>query len=232
MTRSTSPPDLTTRARRRVRRTVHASRERAAELLPLSRTTNRVPKDQAPLRPSAFACYGQGSWLVPPTRVLHPERIRIGSGCVVMEGGTLWALDEEEGADPGGGRLVLGDGVRLGRWSALISSTPGGIVLGAGVASSDGVTLLDSWVHPFASARGAAAPAAGLPQPGPVLIGDGAYLGINCVVLPGVTVGAGAFVGEGAVVTHDVAPHSVVRGNPAVAQSEHDPQTGTWRASV
>jgi len=43
----------------------------------------------------------------------------------------------------------------------------------------------------------------------------GASLGAGAVVLPGVTIGAGALVGAGAVVTRDVAPRSVVVGNPA-----------------
>lgn len=46
-------------------------------------------------------------------------------------------------------------------------------------------------------------------------IGRGASLGAGAVILPGVTIGAGALVGAGAVVTRDVAPGSVVVGNPA-----------------
>lgn len=46
-------------------------------------------------------------------------------------------------------------------------------------------------------------------------IGRGASIGAGAVVLPGVTIGAGAMVGAGAVVTRDVAPGSVVVGNPA-----------------
>lgn len=43
----------------------------------------------------------------------------------------------------------------------------------------------------------------------------GASLGSGAVVMGGVTVGEGALVGAGAVVTHDVAPNSVVAGVPA-----------------
>ena len=50
----------------------------------------------------------------------------------------------------------------------------------------------------------------------PVRIGDWADVGVNAVVLPGVTVGRGAIVGAGAVVTRDVAPFAVVAGVPAV----------------
>jgi maltose O-acetyltransferase len=46
-------------------------------------------------------------------------------------------------------------------------------------------------------------------------IGDGAWLGSRCVVLPGISVGAGAVVAAGAVVTHDVPPNTLVGGVPA-----------------
>ena len=49
----------------------------------------------------------------------------------------------------------------------------------------------------------------------PVRIGAGADIGVNAVILPGVTVGLGAIVGAGAVVTHDVPAFAVVAGVPA-----------------
>ncbi len=49
----------------------------------------------------------------------------------------------------------------------------------------------------------------------PVRVGDGADIGVNAVLLPGVTVGEGAIVGAGAVVTRDVAPFTIVAGVPA-----------------
>ncbi|GJF31990.1 acetyltransferase [Kitasatospora sp. NE20-6] len=50
---------------------------------------------------------------------------------------------------------------------------------------------------------------------GSVRLGDGSTVGSNAVVLQGLTVGAGAFVGAAAVVTRDVAPGAVVAGAPA-----------------
>jgi acetyltransferase-like isoleucine patch superfamily enzyme len=49
----------------------------------------------------------------------------------------------------------------------------------------------------------------------PVRVDDGADIGVNAVLLPGVTVGKGAIVGAGAVVTKDVAPYAIVAGVPA-----------------
>lgn len=49
----------------------------------------------------------------------------------------------------------------------------------------------------------------------PVRIEDNVLIGANAVVLEGVHVGEGAVVAAGAIVTHDVAPHTVVAGVPA-----------------
>lgn len=48
-----------------------------------------------------------------------------------------------------------------------------------------------------------------------VRVCEGATIGSNSVILPGVTIGKYAFVGAGSVVTKDVAPYSLVVGNPA-----------------
>jgi UDP-2-acetamido-3-amino-2,3-dideoxy-glucuronate N-acetyltransferase len=47
------------------------------------------------------------------------------------------------------------------------------------------------------------------------VVGRGATLGANCTVVCGVTVGAYAFVGAGAVVTEDVPAHALLVGVPA-----------------
>ena len=49
----------------------------------------------------------------------------------------------------------------------------------------------------------------------PVRIGAWADIGVNAVILPGVTIGQGAIVGAGAVVTKNVPPFSIVAGVPA-----------------
>ncbi|MCC8471807.1 CatB-related O-acetyltransferase [Xanthomonas phaseoli] len=50
---------------------------------------------------------------------------------------------------------------------------------------------------------------------GPTRIGNDVWIGYGATILSGVTVGDGAIVGARAVVTRDVAPYSVVTGNPA-----------------
>ncbi len=47
------------------------------------------------------------------------------------------------------------------------------------------------------------------------VVGNDVWIGCNAVVLGGVTIGDGAVIGAGSVVTKDVLPYSVVVGNPA-----------------
>ena len=50
---------------------------------------------------------------------------------------------------------------------------------------------------------------------GDVIIGSDVWLCANCIILSGVTIGHGAVIANGAVVSRDVAPYSVMAGNPA-----------------
>lgn len=52
-------------------------------------------------------------------------------------------------------------------------------------------------------------------QKGDTIIGDGAWLGIRSVIMPGVTIGEGAVVAAGSIVTKNVSAYSIVGGNPA-----------------
>lgn len=55
-----------------------------------------------------------------------------------------------------------------------------------------------------------------------VVIGNDVWIGANAVILPGVTVGDGAIIGAGAVVTVDVEPYSIVGGVPACKIGERN----------
>ena len=75
---------------------------------------------------------------------------------------------------------------------------------------------------------GAGTVLAGVVEPAsaePVRIDDDVLIGANAVVIEGVHVGEGAVVAAGAVVTQDVAPHTVVAGVPARYIKDVDEQT-------
>ncbi len=47
------------------------------------------------------------------------------------------------------------------------------------------------------------------------IIGDDVWIGHQALIMPGITIGPGAIIGSGSVVTKDVAPYTIVAGNPA-----------------
>lgn len=49
----------------------------------------------------------------------------------------------------------------------------------------------------------------------PPIIEDDAAIGAGCVILPGVRIGARSLIGAGSVVTKDVPPDSILRGDPS-----------------
>jgi acetyltransferase-like isoleucine patch superfamily enzyme len=50
---------------------------------------------------------------------------------------------------------------------------------------------------------------------GPIVIGDGVWIGANCTITDGVSIGHDALVGANSVVTKDIEPYDIVAGVPA-----------------
>lgn len=63
---------------------------------------------------------------------------------------------------------------------------------------------------------------------GPIFIGDHAWIINDVIVLPGVTIGDGAVVATGSVVTRDVDQYTVVAGNPARWIKDRERQTYSY----
>jgi acetyltransferase-like isoleucine patch superfamily enzyme len=91
------------------------------------------------------------------------------------------------------------------------------ITIGDDVAIAEQVAIRDSDNHEVV---GADAPSAA-----PITIGDHVWIGMRATILKGVTIGDGAIVAAGAVVTRDVPPGTLVAGVPAVVKREGV----TWR---
>ena len=131
----------------------------------------------------------------------HPETFEIGDGVVIGEQAFIQGRFD--------GRCVIGDHTWIGPQAyldardlvleAFVGWGPGARVLGSqhsGVPADVPVIQTDLRIEP-------------------VRVCEWADIGVNAVLLPGVTVGRGAIVGAGAVVTADVAPFSIVVGVPA-----------------
>lgn len=104
--------------------------------------------------------------------------------------------------------VTLGDDVFLGRGVEIWAhSAEAAVVVGSHVMIAPGA-MLTVLGHD----------AADLAMPtrvAPIVVGDHAWIGARAVVLGGVTVGEGAVVAAGAVVTRDVPPWTMVGGVPA-----------------
>jgi len=106
-----------------------------------------------------------------------------------------------------GFHLSIGDHSVINRNCRL--DARGGITIGANVSISPECYLISASHDPHSSSF------AGSSKPMAVTIHDYAWLGVRALVLPGVTIGRGAVVGAGAVVSRDVPPMAIVAGNPA-----------------
>lgn len=109
-----------------------------------------------------------------------------------------------------GRNLVLGDDVDLALNVQI--ETSGGVTIGDRSLIGYG-TKIFSRNHNVPSGHGSIFGAGHSFKA--VSIGNDVWLGANVIVLPGRTIGDGAIVGAGSVVTKDVAAYTVVAGNPA-----------------
>lgn len=118
-----------------------------------------------------------------------------------------------------------GQKVRIGKnsvinYNCLVHIT-GGLVIGENVSISPGVWLV-SGSHDINDPDHKSLYR-------PIVIGDYAFIGMRSTVLGGVTIGEGAVVMAGAVVTCDVPPYAVVGGVPAKLIKERELQDPSYQ---
>jgi acetyltransferase-like isoleucine patch superfamily enzyme len=141
----------------------------------------------------------------PGALIFHPENVLLDEDVYVGHYAILKGYYKN--------RLVVGAGTWIGQAAFLHAA--GGITIGRRVGIGPHACILTSAheLPPRAQAKPAILDEA--LAFAPVVLEEGCDIGVGAIILPGVTVGAGAQVGAGAVVTSDVAPWTVVAGNPA-----------------
>ena len=122
-----------------------------------------------------------------------------------------------------GGNIEIGEYCYLGDHSRIWSSVR--IKIGNRVLIAHDVNIFDNTTHPVDDARARheqfkAILTSGHPKiielkPEEIIIDDDAWIAAKSIILPGVTIGEGAVVGAGSVVTKDVPPYTLAAGNPA-----------------
>src|SRR6185437_5392749 len=91
-------------------------------------------------------------------------------------------------------------------------------VVSLNVLLTSGRHYFDQWPHLLIrdqDLRAAIDPNLKATHSRPITVEEDCWLGMNSVIMPGVTVGRGSIVGSNAVVTHDLPPYSVAVGAPA-----------------
>lgn len=127
-----------------------------------------------------------------------------------------------------GASIEIGEGASLNGTSITARSQR--ISIGRHVMLAPNCVIVDSDFHAIWP------PEARLTNPGyerdaPVTIGDYAWIGMNCLILKGVSIGEGAMIGAGSVVTRHVSPFCLAAGAPARVLRRLGPEDAKSRAS-
>lgn len=139
----------------------------------------------------------------------------VDDGAQIGEGTRIWHFTHVTGGARVGARCSLGQGVYVGAQAVLGN----GVKVQNHVSIYDAVLLDDDvFCGPSMVFTNVINPRAAVERKREyraTRVGRGATLGANCTIVCGVTIGEYAFVGAGAVVTHDVPAHALVTGVPA-----------------
>jgi len=109
-----------------------------------------------------------------------------------------------------------GSSIRIGRDFAMTGGTlcaDSSITIGNSVTLGANTVVMDTDFHPLTPEERAVEPDRGTSVP--VVIEDDVFIGMNCIILKGVTLGRGCVVAAGSVVTQSVPPGMLAGGNPA-----------------
>lgn len=169
-------------------------------------------------RSSLKSC-GDGVRLDFPLLLNEPGSITIGANSVIYPRTWInpvseWAGIKYNGQINIGERVIINFGVQISAASSVIVED--------GVAISSGAVIVDH-IHDH-SHLDSSIYRAPISKPLPVRIGKNSFLGVHCVIGPGVQIGEHAVVAANAVVTRDVPSYCMAIGNPARVVRFHDPE--------
>lgn len=118
-----------------------------------------------------------------------------------------------------GAAITIGDNSELTAVSITARSTK--IEIGNNVLIAPNCIITDSDFHIHWPCESRSTNP-GYENDAPVRIGDYAWIGMNCVILKGVSIGKGCIIGAGSVISRNIPDYCVACGNPAVIKSRHD----------
>jgi acetyltransferase-like isoleucine patch superfamily enzyme len=143
-------------------------------------------------------------------------QMRFGQGCKLSAQTSLVAGHTFDAP-----RLEVGDHSNIG--PGVVISASKLVKIGSHVRIATGVLIADNPGHPLDAIERRTS-AVRPEQVRPVIIEDDVWVGSHAIIMPGVTIGRGAIVGAGSVVTRDVPAGAVVAGNPAQIIRSRSPE--------
>ena len=144
--------------------------------------------------------------LIPKGKLIIGNNVTINSAPVSVGGSirrTAFRVEPE-------GTLVIKDGVGMSNITVICFDS---ITFEEGAMIGGGCEFLDGDAHPLAPASRAMKGNRG--KTGPIVIGKNTFIGGKSTVLKGVTVGEGAVIGMGSLVTKNIPPYEIWAGVPA-----------------
>lgn len=110
-----------------------------------------------------------------------------------------------------GAQLMIGDDFGMTGGSIVVDEC---ITIGNRVWVGANTIIADTDFHPIDPEIRRVRPLDA--RTAPITIDDDVFIGMNCLILKGITIGERSVIGAGSVVTRDVPPRTVVAGNPAM----------------
>ncbi len=152
-------------------------------------------------------------------RLEYPSNIFLGSK--VFVGAYSWlAATPHIISNP---KLILSDGVSLGRYNQIYSTTS--ITIEENVLTADRVFISDS-AHNSQNIN-LAIMFQNITSKGGITIGAGTWIGINACII-GASVGKNCVIGANSVITKNIPDYCIVGGNPAIIIKRFDLDSRMW----
>lgn len=169
-----------------------------------------------------FFSIGRYVTICPPFRYANLSQIELGNYVVIHR--DSWVQVVGSGGADRSPRLILKDNVSIGMGATISAAKK--IIFEEGVFSARNIYVSDHG-HEF---RDVSIPvrSQGIGNIAEVRIGKNTWLGQNCVILPGVTIGKHCVIGANSVVNRDIPDYAVAAGAPARIIRLYNKETEVW----
>lgn len=166
---------------------------------------------------------GKNSIVKFPFKMWNPQYISLGNQVFIAEN-SYFAISDQNHGKKYTPQVIIGNNVCIG--SNFFIACIQEVKIEDDVLISDRVFISDH-IHNYGITHIPIIKQPLLPK-GKVLIKKGAFIGINVVVMPGVTIGKNSVVGASSVVVKDVPDYTVVAGNPAKNIKQYNQAKKKW----